>query len=382
MLGAMEIFKYLPASKKAENSNCKACGCPTCMMFSLKLSKGQITIDKCPHAPLELVEKVSEAVKIQQKAVEFGGKKFGGEKVMFRHEKTFINPTGFFASIDVSEPDYLEKYIRIRNFEIEVIGKTFKFDGIYIKNSENLPIDNFISQVRNDGFIPLQESDLGLFQTFEITSIAETSNLIEKLTNVRYEAVVNRNETYSDPILTFVNAQNPLDICAIGSSLVCKYSSVIVFDCIDEAVVSSLVTLRLNIFTDPELPLKVDSKVYEFNNPNENSFVFLTTNFALTYFAVANELSQLKRSSYLVVTPSEGMSVLTAWSAEKITAQIASKIVRESKVLETIKNKKLIIPGYLADLQEELQEELPEWEVIIGTKEAYQIPAAVREYNW
>ena len=154
------------------------------------------------------------------------------------------------------------------------------------------------------------------------------------------------------------------------------------FDCIDEAVVSSLVTLRLNIFTDPELPLKVDSKVYEFNNPNENSLVFLTTNFALTYFAVANELSQLKRSSYLVVTPSEGMSVLTAWSAEKITAQIASKIVRESKVLETIKNKKLIIPGYLADLQEELQEELPEWEVIIGTKEAYQIPAAVREYNW
>lgn len=382
MLGAMEIFKYLPASKKAEYSNCKACGSPTCMMFSLKLAKGQAKIDACPHAPTELVEKVSEAVKIQQKIVEFGAKKFGGEKVMFRHEKTFLNPTGFFVSIDVSEPDYKQKYTRVKEFEIEVIGKTFKFDGIFLKNSKNASLDDFISQVKNDGFILLQESDLALFQTFGINSISDTSSLIEKLTNARYEAVVNRNEKYSDPILTFLNVKNPLDICAIGSSLVCKYSSVVVFDCIDEAVMSSLITLRLNIFTDPELPLKVDSKVYEFNNPNENSLVFLTTNFALTYFAVANELSQLKRSSYLVVTPSEGMSVLTAWSAEKITAQIASKIVRESKVLETIKNKKLIIPGYLADLQEELQEELPEWEVIIGTKEAYQIPAAVKGYNW
>lgn len=379
MLGAMEIFKYLPASKKAENSNCKACACPTCMMFSLKLSKGQITIDKCPHAPSELVDKVSEAVKIQQKTVEFGDKKFGGEKVMFRHEKTFLNPTGFFASIDLSDPNYPEKYNRIKNFEIEVIGKTFRFDGVYI---ENIVGQEFVETIKKDGFVVLTKTDLKLFQTFEIDSISQTSSLIEQLTKARYEAVVNRNEIYSDPILTFVKVQNPLDICAIGSSLVCKYSSVVVFDNVDEATMSSLVTLRLNIFTDPELPLKVDSKVYEFNNPDENSLVFLTTNFALTYFAVANELSQLKRSSYLVVTPSEGMSVLTAWSAEKITAQIASKIVRESKVLETIKNKKLIIPGYLADLQEELQEELPEWEVVVGTKEAYQIPAAVKEYSW
>ncbi len=382
MLGAMEIFKYLPASKKAENSNCKACGAPTCMMFALKLSKGQTTIDKCPHAPSELVDKVSVAVKIQQKTVELDGKKFGGEKVMFRHEKTFLNPTGFFALVDVLSSDYLKKYEKIKNFEIEVIGKTFKFDGIYLKNADKLANSEFEARVKNDGFIILKENDLALFQTFDISDVAETLPLSEELTKVRYEAVALRNEKYSDPILTFINAKDPLDVCAIGSSLVCKYSSIIVFDVVDEAVMSSLVTLRLNIFTDPELPLKVDSKVYEFNNPNENSLVFLTTNFALTYFAVANELSQLKRSSYLVVTPSEGMSVLTAWSAEKITAQIASKIVRESKVLETIKNKKLIIPGYLADLQEELQEELPEWEIIVGTKEAYQIPAAVKEYDW
>ncbi len=382
MLGAMEIFKYLPASKKAENSNCKACGAPTCMMFALKLSKGQTKIENCPHAPEELVQKVREAVKVQQKTVELDGRKFGGEKVMFRHEKTFLNPTGFFAALDTDEPDYLKKYERIKNFEIEVIGKTFRFDGIFIKNSSDGCALELASRARNDGFAVLLSEDLAKFQTFEIDSVSKTNALVEKLTKIRYEAVVNRNEDCSDPILTFLNAKNPLDICAIGTSLVCKYSSIVVFDEIDEAVMASLATLRLNIFTDPELPLKVESKVYEFNNPNENSLVFLTTNFALTYFAVANELSQLKRSSYLVVTPSDGMSVLTAWSAEKITAKIASKIVRESKVLEKIKHKKLVIPGHLADLQEELQLELPEWEIVIGTKEAYQIPAAVKGYDW
>lgn len=382
MLGAMEIFKYLPASKKAENSNCKACGAPTCMMFALKLSKGQTAIEKCPYAPAELVEMVSEAVKVQQKTVEFDGRKFGGEKVMFRHEKTFLNPTGFFVQLDVSDKNFLKKYERVKKFEIEVIGKSFKFDGVFLKNADGVDVSGFLTRAKEDGFIVLCEDNLNLFQTYQVDSILEVSSLVDELTRVRYEAVVNRNEAYSAPILTFLNAKDPLDICAIGASLVCKYSSAIVFDEIDEAVMSALVMLRLNIFTDPELPLKVESKVYEFNNPNENSLVFLTTNFALTYFAVANELAQLKRSSYLVVTPSDGMSVLTAWSAEKITAQIASKIVRESKVLEKIKHKKLVIPGYLADLKDELQEELCEWEIVVGTKEAYQIPAAVKEFDW
>lgn len=119
--------------------------------------------------------------------------------------------------------------------------------------------------------------------------------------------------------------------------------------------------------------------MYEFNNPDENALVFMTTNFALSYFAVANELSSLKCGSYLVITPSEGMSVLTAWSAQKITADIASRVVSASNILDKVKNKQLIIPGLLSDLKDELQEVLPEWKIVVGTTEAYKIPEFVRE---
>ena len=106
--------------------------------------------------------------------------------------------------------------------------------------------------------------------------------------------------------------------------------------------------------------------------------MFLTTNFALSYFAVANELSSLKYGSYLVITPSEGMSVLTAWSAQKITADIASKVINANEILNKVKIKRIIIPGLLADLKDELQEALPNWEIVVGVAEAYKIPDFVK----
>ncbi len=65
-LGAMDIFKLLPGGKKAENANCKKCGCATCMMFAMKLSKGQGDAELCPYIPDELKEKLEKKKKIQQ----------------------------------------------------------------------------------------------------------------------------------------------------------------------------------------------------------------------------------------------------------------------------------------------------------------------------
>jgi len=130
-------------------------------------------------------------------------------------------------------------------------------------------------------------------------------------------------------------------------------------------------TLRQNIFTDPQKPLQVESKVYEFNNADENSLIFLTTNFALTYFAVANEIEALNKPAYLVVTPSDGMSVLTAWSAEKFTAQIAAKTVNQFGLAQKVKNKQIIIPGLLSHMKEEIEEVLPDFKILVGPNEAY-----------
>ena len=147
----------------------------------------------------------------------------------------------------------------------------------------------------------------------------------------------------------------------------------LLFDKFDEAMFSTLMTLRQNIFTDPQKPLQVESKIYEFNNPDENSLIFMTTNFALTFFAVANELENLPVPSYLIVTPADGMSVLTAWSAEKFTAKMVSKTLKNLDFASKVKNRKIIIPGLLAHMKEELEEEIEDFEIVVGTVDAYAI---------
>ena len=158
----------------------------------------------------------------------------------------------------------------------------------------------------------------------------------------------------------------------------------LIFDEFNEALISTLMTLRQNIFTDPQKPLQVEAKIYEFNNPDQNSIIFMTTNFALTFFAVANELESLNVPSYLIVTPADGMSVLTAWSAEKFTAKMVAKILKKWDFANKVKNRKIIIPGLLAHMKDELEEEIhlagDDFEIVVGTVEAYAIGDFVKEY--
>ena len=167
--------------------------------------------------------------------------------------------------------------------------------------------------------------------------------------------------------------------CAKAGFYLCKYANMLIFEDFDEAMFSALVTLRQNIFTDPQQPLQIEPKVYEFNNPDENAIIFLTTNFALTYYAVANELEALDVGTYLIVTPSEGMSVLTAWSAEKFTAKIVADAVEKSGLYEKVKSKKIYIPGLLSHMQKEIQNAVSNFEICVGTTEAYLLKDFVKE---
>jgi acetyl-CoA decarbonylase/synthase complex subunit gamma len=99
------------------------------------------------------------------------------------------------------------------------------------------------------------------------------------------------------------------------------------------------------------------------------SFI-VTTNFALTYFAMRNELESINLPSYLLITDSDGMSVLTAWSASKLTGEIVAKAVKDTDLENKVKHRNIIIPGFVDVLQKEIQQELPDWNVIIGCNEA------------
>ena len=370
-LSGLQIFKYLPAAKKAEHSNCKECGCPTCMAFALKLAKKQIELSKCSYAPDELKEFFEINSKQPQKTVEINGLKIGGENVLYRHEKTFVNKTAIAVTVDLKENDWQEKLERLSSFEITRVNETMKIDLVILKNNTSKFVPSGINFINYEDFERLP------FIFLE----DDFSNTKEKLVEIRTKAVLEKDEACSYPVCVSMKTTDELSQCARAAYYLCKYANILVFENFSESMISSLMTLRQNIFTDPQKPLQVESKIYEFNNPDENSLIFMTTNFALTFFAVANELEGLNVPSYLIVTPADGMSVLTAWSAEKFTAKMVANTLKKWDFANRVKNRKIIIPGLLAHMKEELEEEIKDFEIVVGTVEAYAIGDFVKEFQ-
>jgi len=378
-LSGLQVFKYLPAAKKLPEGNCKKCGFPTCMAFALKLAKGQTQIELCPYASEELNEIFAQGMKKPQKEIYLGHANkvlIGGENVLYRHDKTFVNKTAISIVLDVSEKNWEEKLKQITDFEITRISDTFKIDLIYLKGDVSPVITDKIDEL---GFAWITENDLTEVMQIEDGDVFET---VKTLTEIRKKAVLEKDENYSNPVMIyFKSEENSLKLMSKASFFLCKYANLLVFEDFNEALISTLMTLRQNIFTDPQKPLQVESKIYEFNNADENSLIFLTTNFALTYFAVANEIEALNKPAYLVVTPSDGMSVLTAWSAEKFTAQIAAKTVNQFGLAQKVKNRQIIIPGLLSHMKEEIQEVLPDFKILVGPNEAYLLGDFVKSLS-
>lgn len=373
-LSGLQIFKYLPAAQKAENSNCKKCGCPTCMAFALKLAKKQVEISSCPYAPEDLKEIYLQTSKQPQNTVEISGLKIGGENVLYRHEKTFVNKTAIAIIVDTSLKGWQEKLERVRNFEITRVSETLKVDLVILKGNAPVELTEGLNVISYEEFTSLP---------LEIIEDNDFTTTREKLIMTRTKAIQEKNENFAKPVCVILLGQGT-DLCARASFYICKYANMLIFDEFNEALISTLMTLRQNIFTDPQKPLQVEAKIYEFNNPDQNSIIFMTTNFALTFFAVANELESLNVPSYLIVTPADGMSVLTAWSAEKFTAKMVAKILKKWDFANKVKNRKIIIPGLLAHMKDELEEEIhlagDDFEIVVGTVEAYAIGDFVKEY--
>lgn len=367
----LQIFKFLPAAKKEEHSNCKECGCPTCMAFALKLAKQNIEIEKCPYVGNELKELYSHSIKLPQKTIELGDLKIGGENVLYRHEKTFINKTVLAVCVDCANSGWEKEINRISDFEIKGVSGELKVDLIILKNSQDKILPSVSTQI-------ISYED---FKNLEIKVIEDIDfhQTKTELIKIRTRVIKEKDEKFSAPVCVWMDSGDDVfTLCTKASFYLCKYANMIVFESFDVEMYSTLLRLRENIFTDPQKSLQVESKLYEFNEPNENSIVFLTTNFALTFFAVANELESLDVPTYLIVIPADGMSVLTAWSAEKFTANVVLKTLDNLEIRDKIKTRKIIIPGLLAHMVDELNETVPDFEFIVGTNEASDIAKFVQ----
>jgi acetyl-CoA decarbonylase/synthase complex subunit gamma len=167
----------------------------------------------------------------------------------------------------------------------------------------------------------------------------------------------------------------------IASVLIAKYAGIIILSDLQGDVLFPLFLERLNIFTDPQRPMVVKEDIYPINGPDENSPVLITCNFSLTYFIVSGEVEGSKVPSWLLIKDTEGLSVLTAWAAGKFGADLIAQFIKKNGIEDKVKHRELIIPGYLATIKGELEEELPDWTITIGPREAGHMPAFLKEWK-
>ncbi|RJQ50798.1 MAG: acetyl-CoA decarbonylase/synthase complex subunit gamma [Actinobacteria bacterium] len=166
---------------------------------------------------------------------------------------------------------------------------------------------------------------------------------------------------------------------ALAGAYVIRYAGLVILSSLEAAKALPLVVLRQNIYTDPQQPMQVEEGIYPINNPTADSPVLITTNFSLTYFTVSGEMEASRVPSWLLVMDAEGLSVLTGWAAGKFTPDRIAKFVNRSGIDEKVSKKRLIIPGYVAQISGELEEELEGWEISVGVREAADIPKYLKQ---
>ncbi len=175
--------------------------------------------------------------------------------------------------------------------------------------------------------------------------------------------------------------KDPLKEAVYASIFVAKYGGIIVLSDFQGEVLFPLLVERLNIYTDPQRPLATTEGIYEIGAPNADSPILITSNFSLTYFIVSGEIEGSKVPSWLLVKDTEGLSVMTAWAAGKFVADALAPFVKKCGIVDKVKHRKLVIPGYAAAEAGGLEEELPGWQIIVGPREASLIPAYLKTWK-
>lgn len=368
--------------------------------------------------------------------------KIGAETVLYRHEKSFAHQTALVVNIDDSDaPEALQATLRaVRDYRLVRVGETLVVDMVAVTQRSSAATFAAVARqaweavkrplvlrgadaeglkaaaaaVKGSGSVLLAPTadaaealaavardnghalavtapdldalaaltarikaggynDLVLgFQTFSLAERFQTNSI------ARRAALRDNFKPLGYPSLSFVASADPVAGTIEASMEICKYGGICVLPRFDAAQTAALMTLRMNIYTDPQKPIQVEPKVYPIGEPDANSPVFVTTNFSLTYFIVSGEIENSGTSAWLVVPECEGMSVLTAWAAGKFSGASIAKFVKESAIERQVATRQIVIPGYVAQISGELEESLPGWRVLVGPQEAGDIESFVK----
>lgn len=131
-LKGLDIFKLSP------KKNCKECGSPTCMAFSMKVAQGAVDISACPYFSEDAKASLMEATAPPMKTIKVGAgdaeMSLGGETVLQRHEKTFVSRTRYAVSLcnGMDEATIEEKLAGVTKVDYERIGERMFAEMLYV----------------------------------------------------------------------------------------------------------------------------------------------------------------------------------------------------------------------------------------------------------
>ncbi len=357
----------------------------------------------------------------------------GNETVMFRHEEKFHHPTalGFIIDDDLSDTELSSVLSDVSGLDFERVGQVIKPDLIAVRErsgkerflsvlssvkkasrlalvlmpdtkesllaaveicKEDNPlvycakeelIDDFAGVCRErslafafrshglDGFSAQAKKLSAQGVTNLVFDIAEkpASERLWQLTQIRRLAIKKSERSLGFPAMTIVDNADSYQAACEAAMYISKYAGIVLMKLTKPEFVLPLLTLRQNIFTDPQKPLQVEPNIYPVGAAGTGSPVLITTNFSLTYYTVLGEIESSRIPAHLICVDTEGMSVLTAWAAEKFTPDHICDTLTRFKVGDIVGHKNLIIPGYVAMMSGDLEEKSG-WNILVGPREA------------
>ncbi len=365
----------------------------------------------------------------------------GNETVLFRHEEKFRNPAalGFIVDDNLADAQVKQRLEKINRLKFERVGQMLEVNLVAVRQNaekkrfvevaklvfnntqlnlvfisndaealkealaiakERRPLiycsgrQNLaaISKLAQDFKCPVIVSAPELETLAELTKELNSQGIndlvldtgkksikekIWDLTQIRRQALKKGNRGLGYPVLAITESDGLCEETMEASTYIAKYASIVLVKGIEPAEVLPILTLRQNIYTDPQKPLQIEPKLYAIGQAGEQSPVLVTTNFSLTYYTVSGEVEASKIPSYILSVDTEGMSVLTAWAAEKFTAEKITESINKFAVKDAVAHKKLVIPGYVAVMSGDLEEQSG-WQVMVGPKEAAGIPSFLK----
>ncbi len=415
-LTGLQIFKLLP------NTNCRKCGCPTCLAFAMKLAAGKEALDKCPDASAEARAALGAASAPPIRAVTIGrgarAVTIGEETVFFRHEKTFVHQPGLFRVLDPSAlpggniDTTLAEWAALG---MERAGEAFRIDGVAVLEAgvASLSASTAAAAARlglpvalmartAEGAAAMAEAVKDQRPLLVPPRDADPAPYVSLAARLGVPLVVAAPDVESLAAAAARAAQSGVadillepgaeDLAALHRDLsimrrgalerlhpglgypvflrigngeipravlgITKFASILALEGAGGETWVPLWTLRQNIYTDPQKPLQMNPGMYAIGEPNASSPLLVTTNFSLTSFIVSTELEATGLACHLAVVDAEGMSVLTAWSAGKFSGDRVARALKEAGIVDRVEHRTVIIPGLVAVISGELEDGL------------------------